>query len=126
MGRTYCCTAIYWMDVRLASSLPFGMTPRRSRYAPTDESRIPHWLVTYDVYRSVVASKHLAKGTDLHAAMREAIAECEADGWAVENDGAYGFFFFCNRSGERREVRIQPTDPCEPLPLNNTSARRSR
>jgi hypothetical protein len=110
------------MDDRLAASLPSGMPPRRSRYAPTDESRIAHWLVTYDVYRSVRASKHLAIGTDLHAAMRQAIDECEADGWIVENDGAYGFFF-CHRAGERREVRMQPTDPSEPIPLNNTSAR---
>lgn len=100
------------------------MTPRRSRYAPTDESRVPHWLVTYDVYRSVVASKGVAIGTDLQAAMRQAIEQCEADGWTVENDGAYGFFF-CNRNSERREVRLQPTDPAEPVPLNNTSARRS-
>jgi hypothetical protein len=119
--RTYCCTAVYWVDDRIATSLPFGMTPARSRYAPTDESRIPHWLVTYDGYRRDLACKHLAIGTDLHAAMREAIAKCEADGWTVENDGAYGFLF-CNRNGERREVRIQPTDPAEPVPLNNTAA----
>lgn len=92
------------------------MTPRRSRYAPTDETRIPHWLVTYDVYRHVPESKRLAIGIDLHAAMRETIAEHEADGWTVENDGAYGFLF-CNRSGERSEVRMQPTDPAEPVPL---------
>jgi hypothetical protein len=76
--------------------------------------------VTYDVYRRVFSSKHLAIGTDLQAAMRGAIEECEADGWAVENDGAYGFFF-CNRGGERREVRVQSTDPSQPVPLNNTS-----
>jgi hypothetical protein len=93
------------MDERLRESLPCGMTPRRSRYAPTDESRIPHWLVTYDAYRNVLASKHLAIGTDLNAALRQAIAECEADKRKVENDGAYGFFF-CHRAGERREVRI--------------------
>jgi hypothetical protein len=53
--------------------------------------------------------------------MRKAIADCKVNGWAVENDGAYGFFF-CNRDRERREVRIQPTDPTLPIPLNNTSA----
>jgi hypothetical protein len=98
------------------------MTPRRSRYAPVDESRIPHWLVTYDAWRSIVAHECLAIGTDLQDAMRKAIAEYEADGWTVENDGIYGFFF-CNRHGERREVRIQPNDPAEPISLNNTSAR---
>jgi cobalamin-dependent methionine synthase I len=81
--------------------------------------------VTYDVYRRVLASKQLAIGTDLRAAMRETIDECEADGWTVENDGVYGFFF-CNRGGERIEIRMQPTDPSEPVPLNNTSARSSR
>jgi hypothetical protein len=69
------------------------MTPRRSRYAPTDESRIPHWLVTYDLLRRAVSTEHLAIGTDLCAAMRAAIEECEADGWTVENDGAYDFIF---------------------------------
>jgi hypothetical protein len=113
------------MDKRLAASLPFGMTPRRLRYALTDEGRVQHWLVTYDVYRNVLASKHLAIGTDLHTAMRQAIAECEADGCTVENDGAYGFFF-CNRGGERIEIRMQPTDPAEPVSLNNTSARGTR
>ena len=92
------------------------MTPRRSRYAPTNEGHIPHWLVTYDVYRRVIARKHLAIGTDLHVAMRQAIAEHEEDGWTVENDGAYGFFF-CNRGSERIEIRMQPTNPSEPVPL---------
>ena len=110
------------MDDPLATSLQSSMTPRRSRNASTDESRIPHWIVTYDVYRRVIASKHLAIGTELHAAMRQAIAACEAGGWTVENDGAYGFFFR-NRGGERREVRMQPTDPYEPVPLNNTCTR---
>jgi hypothetical protein len=53
---------------------------------------------------------------------REAIDEYEANGWATENDSAYGFFF-CNGDGERREIRIQPTDPSERVPLDNTSAR---
>jgi hypothetical protein len=80
--------------------------------------------VTYDIYRRVLASIRLAIGTDVRAAMRQAIEDHEADGWKVENDGAYGFFF-CIRGGERREVRMQPTDPSEPVPLNNTSARRT-
>jgi GDPmannose 4,6-dehydratase len=50
----------------------------------------------------------LAIGTDLLVAMRRAIEECKEDGWTVENDGAYAFFFR-NREGERREVRMQPT-----------------
>jgi hypothetical protein len=56
--------------------------------------------------------------------MRLAIEQCAANGWNVENDGAYGLFC-SNRDGDRREVRIQPTDPTEHVPLNNTSARGS-
>jgi hypothetical protein len=93
------------MDDCLVASLTSGMTPRRSRYDPTDESRIPHWLVSYDVYRRVLASEHLAIGTDLHAAMREAIDECEADGWTVESDGAYGFIFLQSTWRAQRDTR---------------------
>jgi len=75
------------------------MTLRRSRYAPKDESRISHWLVTYDIFRNVLASKHLEIGADLRAAMFQAIQQCEADGWTIENDGAYDFFF-CNRGSD--------------------------
>src|SRR5665213_341208 len=96
------------------------MTPTRSRYAPADENHIPHWLVTYDVHRRILEYKPLAIGTDLRAAMQQSIKEHWARGWTVENDGTYGFFF-CNRGGERREVRIQPRDPPQPVPLNNTS-----
>jgi hypothetical protein len=76
--------------------------------------------VTYDVYRNVLASKCLPVGTNLQAAMQHAIKEHEANGWTMEKNGAYGFFF-CNRGGERREVRMQSTDPSQPIPLNNTS-----
>jgi hypothetical protein len=94
-NHTYCCTAVYWMDERMTTAQRLRMTPRRSRYAPADESCIPHWLVTYDVYRTV-----LAIGVDLRAELRHAIEQCEANGWTVENDDAYGFFFR-DRGGDR-------------------------
>jgi hypothetical protein len=96
------------------------MTPRRSPSAPTDESQLPHWRVTYDIYRRVLAIEQLEIGTDPHAAMHHAVAKHKANGWAIENDGA-DRFFFCNRGEERRPLRIQPTDPSESVPLNNTS-----
>jgi len=75
-----CGTAVYWMDDRLVASLPSCMTPPRSRYAPTDGSRTSHWLLTHDVYRPAVASTQLEIGTNLHAAMRQAMKACAADG----------------------------------------------
>ena len=96
------------MDDLLAGSLPSGMAPRRSRYALTDESRIPHWLVTYDLFRRVLASKYLAIGADLGAEMRQANAECAVDGWTVENDGAYGFFFAIVMASEERFACNRP------------------
>jgi hypothetical protein len=98
------------------------MTPRHAKYPPTDDSRAPRWLVTYDVFRCVLASKCLSVGADLRTVMLQAAKQCEADGWTVENDGSYGFFF-CNLDGQRREVRMQTTDPSKPVPLNNTCAR---
>jgi hypothetical protein len=64
----------------------------------------------------------VAIGADFRAALRQAIKQCEADGWTVENDGTYNFVY-CHRAGERREIRLQPTDPFEPVPLKNTSVR---
>jgi hypothetical protein len=72
--------------------------------------------VTYDLRRNILATRFLEISADLRAALRQAIEQCEADGRTVENDGAYGFFF-CNRAGERREIRLQPTDPTNPVPL---------
>jgi len=107
----------------LVAPLLSRMTPRRSRYGPRDESHASHWLVTYDPHRTVLASKCLPIGTDLSSALGQAIAEYQSDGWTIENDGAYGFFF-CNRDGERREIRLQSTNPSQPVPLDNTSANR--
>jgi hypothetical protein len=97
------------------------MTPRRSRYSPTDESRIPHWLVTYDAWRNVLVHERLAIGTGSSSWNAKGYRQVQ-DGQMGCREGAYEFFF-CNRNGERREVRIQPNDPAEPIPLNNTSAR---
>jgi hypothetical protein len=50
----------------------------------------------------------LSIGTDLHAAICQAIDECEADGWTVENDGAYGFFSAIEAASEERLECRQP------------------
>jgi hypothetical protein len=81
-----------------------------------------HWLVVYHPpSREPVESTLLPVGIDLQAIMRGAISRWSTEGWTVEGNGDYGHFF-CHRAEERYEVRIQPTDPGEPLPLNNTSA----
>lgn len=120
-GYTVRCAAVNWMDGCVASCISSTMTPRRSRYVPAAESNVAHWLVTYDRYRRVIESTHLIVGTDLRVAILQLMAAYKADGWVVENDGAYGFLF-CGRNGERREIRLQPTDPSAPVPLNNTAA----
>src|ERR1039457_4165813 len=58
--------------------------------------------IDWVIFRSVMTSTRLSVGTDLRAAMRQAIEQCAADGWTVENNGAYGFFFaIVMASGER-------------------------
>jgi hypothetical protein len=118
---TACGTATNWMDGCMLSCISFTMTPRRSRYVPAEENCIAHWLVIYDRYRRVIECTHLVAGSDLRAAILQTMEAYKADGWIVENDGAYGFFF-CVRNGERREIRLQPTDPSAPVSLNNTAA----
>ena len=82
----------------------------------------PHWLVVYHPpAREPVESSLLPIGVDLQTVMREAISRWSMQGWIVEGNGDYGHFF-CHHADKRYEVRIQPTDPGEPLPLDNTSA----
>jgi hypothetical protein len=40
-----------------------------------------HWLVTYDVFRSVLETKHLAIRADLRLTMPQAIEQWAVDGW---------------------------------------------
>jgi hypothetical protein len=97
------------------------VTPRRSRYPCCDESHIERWIVVYDMVHTLLEHERLPVGSDLHAAIQLSIEKWTADGWNIESDGRYGFFF-CNRGGARREIRIQACDPSKPVPLNNTAA----
>jgi hypothetical protein len=94
---------------------------RRKNLEHLEIAQRPHWLAVYNPpERKPIESLALPVGTNLRVVTLRAIARWSADGWTVENDGLYGVFF-CNRNGERLEVRIQSTDPSEPVPLSNTS-----
>jgi hypothetical protein len=89
----------------------------------TPGAHSPHWLVVYnppDHHRKGFTA--LRAGEDLQAAIKRAIDWWTSDGWAVENDGRYGFFFV-RRGAHRLEIRLQSHDPCEPVPLTNTQAK---
>jgi hypothetical protein len=100
------------MDGQERESLPFAVAKWRLRYDPLANRGADYWLEVYDMTRQVHAATLLPAGADLHAEMRCAIKRWSADEWNVEGDGDYGFFF-CNCGGQRREIRIQPTDPAQ-------------
>jgi hypothetical protein len=86
-------------------------------------ARDPYWLVVYEPPdHRPKGFTALPAGEDLQAAIERAIAKWTADGWAVENDGRYGFIFV-RRGAQRLEIRLQSHDPCEPLPLTNTQTK---
>jgi hypothetical protein len=90
------------------------MPSRRSRYDPLATSDRPRWLVVKDMHSAVLDSALIPAGTDLHALMAATIAGRQTEGWNVECDGAYGFFF-CHRGSVREFVNVAHVDPAKPV-----------
>jgi hypothetical protein len=111
-GHTGVGPVVGWMDLEDCSPVPLVMAKRRLRFDPLADRGAEHWLVVYDMTRQVHAATQLPAGTDLHAQMRRALECWTHDGWIIEGQSDYGFFF-CHRDGLRREIRIQPTKPSE-------------
>jgi hypothetical protein len=84
----------------------------RHRFDPLADTRRPHWLTVSDLHRNLITCQALASGADLRIALREVLAQCAAEGWQAENDGAYGFMFIA-RGSERRLVNLTPADPSD-------------
>lgn len=88
---------------------------RRSHYDPLAPTGDPRWLVESDLWRTPLASRRLAPGADLWAALQAAVAERHADGWQAECGVDWGFVFI-NRGGERRLLALEHVDPAaEPV-----------
>src|SRR5450432_2860043 len=79
-----------------------NLTPMcRHRCDPLADNRRPHWLTVSDLHRNLIACEVLPAGADLRGVLRITLARWAADGWQVENDGAYGFAFIA-KGAERR------------------------
>jgi hypothetical protein len=83
---------------------------RHNFFARTDE---PRWLVVQDRCSRPISSTCLPPGSDLRAALDDAVAQRKADGWTIEDhDGRWLWGgFFCHRDGERVSVLLVAVDP---------------
>ena len=85
-------------------------TVRRQRFDPLAGTARPHWLTVADMHQKLIAYEALPAWADLRDVLRAALAQYAAEGWEIENDGAYGFAFIV-RQAERRLVNLTPADP---------------
>lgn len=86
------------------------MIRRRSEHDPLADHSIKRWLVVSDMQGTVLDQEVLPAGTDLRAVLAEAIARMTADGWVIEGNTGFGYFF-CSRAGKRRFVEIRSVAP---------------
>ena len=82
----------------------------RRRLDPLTDNGRPHWLTVADLHRNLITCEALPAGADLRGVLRDKLAQCAAEGWQAENDGAYGFVFVA-KGTERRLVNLTPADP---------------
>ena len=86
------------------------MIRRRSDHDPLGDRSILRWLVVADMQGSVLEQEALSAGTDLRAVLMQAAARMSADGWVIEGNTGFGYFF-CSRAGKRRFVDIRTVAP---------------
>ena len=86
------------------------MIRRRSDHDPLGDRSILRWLVVADMQGSVLEHEELSAGTDLRAVLMQAVARMTADGWVIEGNTGFGYFF-CSRAGKRRFVDIRTVAP---------------
>ena len=83
---------------------------RRQRFDPLTATHRSHWLTVSDMHQNLIACEALPAWADLRKILQAALTQYSAQGWEVENDGAYGFAFIA-REAERRLVNLTPADP---------------
>jgi hypothetical protein len=88
-------------------------TRKRGRYDFLATSDKPRWLVVQDRCSRVIDITYLPPGTNLRAALDNAVAQRKSDGWNVEgHDGRWRWSgFFCHRDGERVSVLLMAVGP---------------
>ena len=91
------------------------MASRRYRHDALAATDQPRWLVERDLQHNLIRSQPLPPGADLRAALQGAIRCAEAEGWAAECDGSWGFAFV-HRAADRRMLAVLAVDPhAEPV-----------
>jgi hypothetical protein len=83
--------------------------PRRNVFAVSSDQ---HYIVIWDLQWRVIDCLRPRPGTDLRAALTDAILRLERDGWVQQSTADFGFAFV-TRSKERRLVMITARDPLD-------------
>ena len=76
-------------------------------------SSAQHYIVVWDLQWRVIDCLRPRCGADLRAALTDAIAGLQRDGWAPQSNADFGFTFL-NRLHERRLVMITARNPFDP------------
>jgi hypothetical protein len=78
-------------------------------------SKIPRYLVIFDLQWKIIACERFEPCTDLRSAMTTAIDRLAAEGWQPEGTLDFGFVFL-NRGGIRRLLILTERDPLDTRP----------
>jgi hypothetical protein len=82
----------------------------RARRNVFGASSAQHYIVTWNLQWQIIDVAQPPRGADLRAALANAVARLEHEGWSPEIAAEFGFTFV-SRAGERRLVMITARDP---------------
>jgi hypothetical protein len=85
---------------------------RRSRHDIFAKSRLPRYVVLWDLQWRVIEVRRLEPASDLYGAPANAAERLKRDGWQIEGTVDHGFPFV-NRKKERRLLMLTERDPAE-------------
>lgn len=97
--------------IRELDNRPMG----RTRFNVFAKPNARHYLIVWDLQWQVIDCRRLERGSDLRAALAEALERLASDGWRPQSTAKFGFVFVM-RAEERRLVMITTRDP-----LNSTA-----
>jgi hypothetical protein len=74
--------------------------------------RTPRYVVLLSLQWEIIDCRYLESGSDLYAAMMDAIKQATREGWEAEGTPDFGFVFL-RRGDLRRLLMLTPRDPVD-------------
>jgi len=78
-----------------------------------DDDGVARYVVVWSLDWRMIECRRAESGCDFHAALMQAIARAEQDGWQAEGSPDFGFLFM-RRGHERRLLMLTRRDPGDP------------